>query len=1292
MANQPTKYRKFVVGAASAALVASAVAPVAMAATFTDVKDNNSHKEAIDALSNAGVISGYEDGTFKPNKTLTRSDVVKLMGKWLVSEGYKVPTDYKTKPRFSDLKTTSNDELLKMSALVYDNGVFVGKPDGSLDANGDITRENMAIVLVRAFDRVHDIDLTSYVKDQDFKKDVTDLGKAKAEARPAIDVLDFFDITNPAAPEFNPKSTTTRGQFASFLYKTTQADFSEVGGGIVAPGVASVKAVNATTVEVEMKDKVENINSLNFKIDGLTVSNAAVKQTNDKVIVLTTATQKGGEKYTVTLNEKAIGSFTGISAVVPEKISLNTKSVQGVVGQQVILSANIGVKEAGVPVTFNVKANTTGTLNKDQVFEVVTNADGIATFSYTQYNAGNDTVTVYPTGKADLREQGTVYWENAAQLTIKDITEATTLANGSKKAYEINSEKNANKYVFVTFKENLNVTPDKLVKTIKAEGVTTYNLDTVTGVPTTTSADYPYKASTGGEAVIAVKLDGKGKANLVLTGSNATATPIVYEGKQLSNTNGTSQLNFDAKYDARAMQASATPVTFNVQHALGLTIKAEGVQNAATYKNATETGGRDYTVTFNTKDGKAAAPGTVVNVAIDTENIKGSLRLLDSDNKAVTPTQDGKINIYKVLVEKDGQAKFTVASTVENDYVAPVAFIDNGKTNGKLDADDLQSNGEVTYFVDAVNYTANLKAVDKNGKKVTTVVANGAEPATFIYQLVDQNGKPRSSTDATTVSFEVQAGTGNLSANGTLVAAGTTKTVPAVIGAGQTEAKVQVTASAPTNATVSATGSKAGVVLPSTNPSSVSVNFSQYGSAAITGTVTNLNTTLEVLTINDTVYTYANAKAYQIKGSAVTKSAFENEIVTGTSKVSVTVDADGKFTFNVLDANTGNPGTGTSTAVVDQLKNATTDAAKTAVLKAAYPELSDTQVAALLTPVKTKVNDGTINASNLQADYDSLFVSVKSAVALDTTGDGKADAVELTFSENLANPTNLLPADFAVTNGTVSAVVDGTASDNKVRLTITGATSTNVGTLTVKSTTTNPVAGKTLVSGSMAVEAATIETGVAGNGVVSQAGDAGTKQIQTLTATAATATGDAIVSIVAKGFNGDAPLNINVPVIASDDAGTVATKTFNALKANTTVTNFFDVTLSTDDVILTAKTAAADDTTMKVTLANNVTLATAANTAGVAPKQETVNITITSGATNAAGTASIKLVDGTFNKTISASVAKTDSTTTVAGKLFAALIADTDVTAHYTASLNGAVITLVDNTPGVGTVTTVTVK
>ena len=199
------KYTKYLTGVASAALVASAVAPVASAASFNDVADTNSHKEAIDALSAAGVINGYPDGSFKPNKTLTRSDVVKLMGKWLVSKGYKIPTDYKTNPRFTDLTSKSNDDLLQSAAIVKDNDVFRGYEDGSLGAAGSITRENMAVVLVRAYDSVNKTSLLTYVQEQEFDRDVIDLNKAKAEARTAIDVLDFFDITNPAAPSFRPK-------------------------------------------------------------------------------------------------------------------------------------------------------------------------------------------------------------------------------------------------------------------------------------------------------------------------------------------------------------------------------------------------------------------------------------------------------------------------------------------------------------------------------------------------------------------------------------------------------------------------------------------------------------------------------------------------------------------------------------------------------------------------------------------------------------------------------------------------------------------------------------------------------------------------------------------------------------------------------------------------------------------------------------------------------------------------------------------------------------------------------
>lgn len=729
MANQPTKYRKFVVGAASAALVASAVAPVAFAADFSDTK-GNTHEEAINALSEAGVIKGYEDGTFKPNKTLTRSDVVKLMGKWLVSEGYKVPADAQSKPRFADLKSTSNKELLEMAAVVYDNGVFVGTPDGKLDPTGDITRENMAIVIVRAFDRVHDIDLASYVADQDFKKDVTDLGKAKAEARPAIDVLDFFDITNPAAPEFNPKATTTRGHFATFLHKTINADFSDVEGGVVAPGVASVKAVNATTVEVAMKEKVDNINSLNFTIDGLTVSNAAVKQSDDKTVVLTTATQKGGEKYTVNLDGKAIGSFTGMSAVVPTKVTMTTDNVQGKVGQQVIMTADVGVKEAGVPVTFNVKAQTQSTLNKDQVFETITNAEGLATFSYTQYAAGQDEVVVYPTGAPTVRDYATVNWGVDSILTLEeDDKKGTSLNNGENKVYKVTykdpktGKPAANETLNVTFKENVDVAVNKLTDA-------------------TINGKKAHQTTNGDVSAVTVTTDSKGEATFTVSGTNTKATPVVF-----ADGSGYSNNKIDSKLDRTELQVAGKELTFAAVHEkYAIEVTRDGSEEAATGL----TNGRTYKVAVKDENGKVAA-GEVVNVAFDevldrviSTNTKAQF-IINNDDLKGTTTANGSQQI-SIQLDAKGEAEFKIASTDNKDYATPVVWIDiNSSSNkdGNLEQGEPTQKAGMTYFVDEKIQESKLTVYNTtNSTKVSsTNPLKDTDVAEFRLNVANQSGE-----------------------------------------------------------------------------------------------------------------------------------------------------------------------------------------------------------------------------------------------------------------------------------------------------------------------------------------------------------------------------------------------------------------------------------------------------------------------------------------------------------------------------------------------------------------------
>ncbi|WP_438296854.1 S-layer homology domain-containing protein [Sporosarcina sp. FA15] len=1000
MANQPSKYSKFLVGAASAALVASAVAPVASAADFKDTK-GNTHEEAINALSDAGVITGYTDGTFLPNKTLSRSDVVKLMGKWLVAEGSVVPTDYKTNPRFADLKSTSNDELLKYAAVVKDNGVFVGTPDGKLDATGNITRENMAVVLVRAFDRVHEIDLTTYVAGQDFKKDVTDLGKAKAEARPAIDVLDFFDITNPAAPAFNPKETTTRGQFATFLYKTTKTDFSDVTTGVV--GSTEIKAVNATTVEVTFKDAVDNINSLNFKIDGLTVSNAAVKQSDNKVVVLTTAVQKGGEKYTVTLNEKAIGSFTGVSAVIPTKIDITTQSVQGKVGAQAILSADVGVKQAGIPVTFNVKADTNTTLNKDQVFEAVTNADGIAQFSYTQYAAGRDSVVAYPTGAPAVRSLGYVFWGVDTILNIEEVTTGATINNGANKTYKVTykdaqtGKPQSGKTLNVSALENINVSSDK------AQNVT------VNGVKVAQLSN-----NTVTEAAQIVT-DANGQATFTLSGNHATVTPVVFEAAYTSAT------GYSKNYQASALQAVGSKVTFGaIQAEYTLEMTRVGEVAAIGASN----GGREYKVVVKKKDGTVAVNETV-NVGFNEDLDKviatnTAAAFIDTSGTTQVFHTGAQARKIQVKTNSKGEATFVVGSNLVNDYVTPLAWVDINTSDAslaELDNGEPTAIGPITHF--QAQYLAGAALTSYNGA-TKTAKFNGGDTATFKVDLTNQSGLPfnAATTSISNVSYTLtNSGAADVSVNDNGVwktvspqRAITVSSTSDLLVKPLTDSTTSVEVTATGNALFGPTGAQKTFAFTAEKTTASFTKVGEVPTAGHTGVITAYDTTKKTVTFaGKTPVKYAGetGKTYVFKGlGGVTipdgATGFLAILAANQVTASYTV-VDDTVTFAIQGQTSGGTTEAGAAALVTEKIEALTPASTNTEILAvnnAYKVLSPAQKT-LITPA---------NVTALETAITNATTAIKSAAGFPALVDANkyTTASWANFGEAYALPTSTL--------------------------------------------------------------------------------------------------------------------------------------------------------------------------------------------------------------------------------------------------------------------------------------------
>ncbi|WP_144788029.1 S-layer homology domain-containing protein [Lysinibacillus fusiformis] len=1206
MAKQ-NKGRKFFAASATAALVASAIVPVASAAQVNDYNKISGYaKEAVQSLVDKGVIQGDTNGNFNPLNTVTRAQAAEIFTKALELEA-------DGDVNFSDVKKGA--WYYNSIAAVVANGIFEGVSANEFAPNKSLTRSEAAKVLVDAFGLEGSESLGQFA----------DASQVKAWAKESLEIAVangiFTGSEENGKLNLKPNAAITRQDFAVVFARTLDLVDAEN------PVDASIKAINNTTVEVTFDEEVsvDDVKAANFKIEGLEVKSAAVKQTNKKVVVLTTAAQTADKEYVLSYKDEEIGKFKGITAVIPTAIKMTTPSVQGTLGKEATVSAQVTVPEgqskAGIPVTFNIVTDTSNQLNQKVEVVAYTNEEGIASYSYTRYYAHNDSVTAYATDKASVFAKGTVYW--ADSLTLTEVTQGNTLSNGSKKVYKVVAPQYKDKkdvYVNITFAENVNVAPDKLVRDV-----------TVTDVGAD-SGKYPYQVTTGGTQEVRVKLDKNGEATFTLTGSNATVTPIVFVDGYWDTYNVWKSGN--GKLEEQELQAKAASVKFDLSHTLGLKVEAQGQQNAAAITTKGN-GGRNYQVTLTDKDGKVAPDDTALKVVFPKGSISKDqpvyITVKGTDGKDVAAQRVVEDQVYTTYVNgTKGQVTFKVTGN-KDAYATPTVFVDNGSDANKLDKSDLQTVSETTYFVDAVVNKSKLSVLDSEGEEVKSVATSA--PAFFEYKSVDQNGFDYyAETGNYEVSYQVSPQFGDVTVSGNGLAAtkvqkGTTATVKVTSVNGKASLRVVSADTAiASNVTVSASSSQI-----SLEDQPATVEFSKYSNEVVTDIATNVNTTTDELTIKGVLYSYKDAN-YQYQGSNITLSAFEGYIAGNNAKVSVTKGTDNKLTFNVVEL---------------------------------------------------------VGAANIP-------VTVTSATAVDTDGNGIADQIQLTFSKAVdeAKLTAAYLGTVTLTGGTVgtAVVTDTSAVDNKVTLSVTGATGLTLGTLTLPELAGLGVDTSNFAKYTTSLGVAALPTMVAGNVAVATPGTAGTSQVETLTATAATGTGIAVATVRAAGFNGGNPLNIDVNVTAGDTPAQVAQLVYNKLIANTTVTNFFNVTVTGDDVVLTAKTAAANDSTMSVVLANNVTAATSADTTpGAAPSAEEVTVTITTGATNA-GTVSLQLVDGSFTKTVTTAVAAGDNTDTVASKLFAALFADTEVKSHYTLTMSGSTIKLVDNVPGVGTATTGTVK
>ena len=169
----------------------------------TDI-DNHWGKEYIIQAMEKGIFNGYGDGTFKPDNEISRLEVTSI-----IKRTFELVPSNATLP-FSDL-ANSNAAMVEELKAVYSAGIVLGDGKGKFNPNNPVTREEIALMLMRASEKFSGIPFVPKESTQ-----FGDVGGLSDESKRAISFL-FEKGAVDLAKEFYPKRGLTRAEAAKIF-------------------------------------------------------------------------------------------------------------------------------------------------------------------------------------------------------------------------------------------------------------------------------------------------------------------------------------------------------------------------------------------------------------------------------------------------------------------------------------------------------------------------------------------------------------------------------------------------------------------------------------------------------------------------------------------------------------------------------------------------------------------------------------------------------------------------------------------------------------------------------------------------------------------------------------------------------------------------------------------------------------------------------------------------------------------------------------------------------------------
>lgn len=205
--------------ALAAALVAGSLPVTVSAATFTDINEVSWASSTIQAVSDKGLINGYEDGTFRAKNNVTYSEAMVMVYNLMSKTGNLKASATNTLPIYQSVLNTYKIPTWSQSTVAYGLSaqILMAADLPKFTTNGvsnPATRQDVAVMFGRALSEKYDIYAGTGVN-------YNDVWRISDEAMPYVDLLTRLGIvTGDDSGNFNPTANITRAEMAVMMNKT----------------------------------------------------------------------------------------------------------------------------------------------------------------------------------------------------------------------------------------------------------------------------------------------------------------------------------------------------------------------------------------------------------------------------------------------------------------------------------------------------------------------------------------------------------------------------------------------------------------------------------------------------------------------------------------------------------------------------------------------------------------------------------------------------------------------------------------------------------------------------------------------------------------------------------------------------------------------------------------------------------------------------------------------------------------------------------------------------------------